>query len=95
MPSHPPFEALCSSESTFATIRLQAAKTRNYLSEKTALCLVHQLDQLAMSVEKRCRRLRGIRPLAEVNADVRFTNGVDETETGGRVDGFRTAIHEI
>ena len=43
-------------ESTFATIRLRTAKTRYCLSEKTALSLVHQL---AMSAEKRWRRLRG------------------------------------
>ena len=37
-------------ESTFATIRMRTAKTRNCLSEKTALSLVHQP---AMSAEKR------------------------------------------
>ncbi len=47
-------------ESTFATIRLRTAKTRNCLSEKTALSLVHQL---AMSAQKRWRRLRGFRHL--------------------------------
>lgn len=36
-------------ESTFATIRLRTVKTRNCLSAKTALSLVHQL---AMSVQK-------------------------------------------
>ena len=66
-------------ESTFATIRLRTAKTRNCLSEKTALSLVHQL---AMSAQKRWRRLRGFRQLADVLADVRFIDGVDERETG-------------
>ena len=79
-------------ESTFATIRLRTAKTRNCLSEKTALSLVHQL---AMSAEKRWRRLRGFRHLADVIADVRFIDGVDEKETGGRAAGFKTAIHQI
>ena len=79
-------------ESTFATIRLRTAKTRNCLSEKTALSLVHQL---AMSAEKRWRRLRGFRHLADVIADVRFVDGVDEKETGRRAAGFRTAIHQI
>ena len=79
-------------ESTFATIRLRTAKTRNCLSEKTALSLVHQL---AMSAEKRWRRLRGFRHLADVIADVRFTDGVEEKETGRRAAGFRTAIHQI
>ena len=66
-------------ESTFATIRLRTAKTRNCLSERTALSLVHQL---AMSAQKRWRRLRGFRHLADVLADVRFIDGVDERETG-------------
>ena len=66
-------------ESTFATIRLRTAKTRNCLSERTALSLVHQL---AMSAQKRWRRLRGFRHLAVVLADVRFIDGVDERETG-------------
>ena len=79
-------------ESTFATIRLRTAKTRNCLSEKTALSLVHQL---AMIAEKRWRRLRGFRHLADVIADVRFTDGVKEKETGGRAAGFRKAIHQI
>ncbi len=79
-------------ESTFATIRLRTAKTRNCLSEKTALSLVHQL---AMSAEKRWRRLRGFHHLADVNADVRSVDGVDQKETGGRAAGFRTAIYKI
>ncbi len=43
-------------ESTFATIRLRTVKTRTCLSVTTALSLVHQL---AMSAQKRWRRLRG------------------------------------
>ena len=68
-------------ESTFATIRLRTAKTRNCLSEKTALSLVHQL---AMSAQKGWRRLRGFRHLADVITDVRFIDGVDVKETGGK-----------
>ena len=68
-------------ESTFATIRLRTAKTRNCLSEKTALSLVHQL---AMSAQKRWRRLRGFRQLACVLAGVKFIDGVVEKETGRR-----------
>ena len=79
-------------ESTFATIRLRTAKTRNCLSERTALSLVHQL---AMSAQKRWRRLRGFRHLAEVIADVRFTDGVEDKETGRRAAGLKTAIHQI
>ena len=79
-------------ESTFATIRLRTAKTRNCLREKSALSLVHQL---AMSAEKRWGPLRGFRHLADVVADVRFVGGVNEKATGGRAAGFRTAIHQI
>ena len=79
-------------ESTFATIRLRTAKTSNCLSEKTALSLVHLL---AMSAEKRWRRLRGFRHLADVITDVRFIDGMKEKETGGRAAGFGTAIHQI
>ena len=79
-------------ESTFATIRLRTAKTRNCLSEKTALSLVHQI---AMSAQKRWPRLRGFRHLADMIADVRFINGMDVKETDRRVAGFRTAINEI
>ena len=43
-------------ESTFATIRLRTVKTRNCLSAKSGLSLVHQL---AMSAQKRWRKLRG------------------------------------
>ena len=79
-------------ETTFANIRLRTAKTRNCLSEKTALSLV---NQLAMSAEKRWGRLRGLRHLADVIADVRFINGLEEKETGRTAAGLRTAIHKI
>lgn len=62
-------------ESTFATIRLRTAKTRNCVSARTALTLIHQL---AMSAQKRWRKLRGFRQLADVVAGVKFIDGVDE-----------------
>ena len=64
-------------ESTFATIRLRTVKTRNCLSVKTALSLVHQL---AMSAQKRWRRLRGFGQLADLVAQVKFVDGIDERE---------------
>ena len=79
-------------ESTFATIRLRTAKTRNCLSEKTALSLIHQL---AMSAEKRWGRLSGLRHLADVITDVRFIDGVNEKETGREAAELKTAIHNI
>jgi len=60
--------------------------------KKTALSLVHQL---AMSAEKRWCRLRGLRHLADVIADVRFTDGVEEKETVRKAAGFETAINNI
>jgi transposase-like protein len=62
-------------ESTFATIRLRTAKTRNCVSAKSGLALVHQL---AMSAQKRWRRLRGFKQLADVINGVNFIDGVDE-----------------
>ena len=64
-------------ESTFATIRLRTVKTRNCLSAKTALSLIHQL---ALSAQKRWRRLRGFEQLADLVAKVKFVNGIDERE---------------
>jgi transposase-like protein len=62
-------------ESTFATVRLRTVKTRNCLSAKSGLSLVHQL---AMSAQQRWRKLRGFRQLADVIAGVNFIDGVDE-----------------
>jgi transposase-like protein len=62
-------------ESTFATIRLRTSKTRNCVSAKSGLGLMHQL---AMSAQKRWRRLRGFRQLADVVAGVHFIDGIDE-----------------
>lgn len=64
-------------ESTFATIRLRTAKTRNCLGAKTAAAMVYQL---AMSAQKRWRRLRGFQRLADVIAGVKFVDGIDERE---------------
>jgi len=62
-------------ESTFATIRLRTRKTRNCVSAKSGLSLMHQL---AMSAQKRWRRLRGFRQLADVIAGIKLVDGVDE-----------------
>jgi transposase-like protein len=62
-------------ESSFATIRLRSAKTKNCVSARTGLSLLHQL---AMSAQKRWRKLRGFRQLADVVAGVTFIDGVDE-----------------
>lgn len=62
-------------ESTFATIRLRTRKTKNCVSAWSGLSLMHQL---AMSAQKRWRRLRGFRQLADVVAGVKFIDGIDE-----------------
>lgn len=62
-------------ESTFATIRLRTRKTRNCVSAKSGLSLMYQL---AMSAQKRWRRLRGFHQLADLVAGTRFIDGVDE-----------------
>ena len=62
-------------ESTFATIRLRTRKTRNCVSARTGLSLMHQL---AMSAQKRWRRLRGFLQLADVIAGVTFADGIDQ-----------------
>ena len=64
-------------ESTFATIRLRTAKTRNCYSVESGLALMHQL---AMSAQKRWRKLRGFKQLADVIAGVKFIDGIDERE---------------
>jgi putative transposase len=64
-------------ESTFATIRLRTAATRNCVSAKSGLALVHQL---AMSAQKGWRRLRGFKQLDDVINGVQFIDGIDERE---------------
>ena len=66
-------------ESSFATIRLRTVKTRNCLSANSGLSLVHQL---AMSAQKRWRRLRDFGQLADVVTGVRFIDGMDERKIG-------------
>ena len=69
-------------ESTFATIRLRTAKTRNCYSVESGLALMHQL---AMSAQKRWRKLRGFNQLADVIAGVKFINGIDERQISRKV----------
>ena len=59
-------------ESTFATIRLRTVKTRNAVSRATILSMVFKLAQ---SAEKRWRKLRGFKLLADVIDGVIFVDG--------------------
>lgn len=60
-------------ESTFATVRLRTAKTRGCLSRETMLTMVFRLS---LSAQKRWRRLRGFKHLADVIRGVQFQNGI-------------------
>lgn len=62
-------------ESTFATVRLRTAKTRNNLSRESMLSLVFKL---ARAAEKRWLRLKGAELLKDVIQDVRFVDGIRE-----------------
>lgn len=65
-------------ESTFATMRLRTAKTRNAVSRTSILSMVFKLAQ---SAEKRWRKLRGFKLLADVIDGVIFVDGEkQETE---------------
>lgn len=60
-------------ESTFATVRLRTAKTRGCVSRDSILSMVFKLSQ---SAEKRWRRLKGFRMLADVVRGIRFKDGI-------------------
>ena len=62
-------------ESTFATVRLRTAKTKNCLSRQTVMTMVFRLCQ---SAEGKWRRLNGSKLLAEVIQGVNFVNGVKQ-----------------
>ncbi len=68
-------------ESTFATVRLRTAKTRGCVARHTILSMVYKLGQ---SAQKRWRRLRGFKLLAEIIKGVQFNDGerVDPVEEG-------------
>jgi putative transposase len=59
-------------ESTFATVRLRTAKTRGCVSRQTILAMVYKLGQ---SAQKKWRKLRGFKLLAEVIRGVQFKDG--------------------
>lgn len=59
-------------ESTFATVRLRTNKTRSCISRNTILAMVYKLG---ISAQKRWRKLRGFKLLAEVIRGVQFKDG--------------------
>lgn len=59
-------------ESTFATVRLRTAKTKGCGSRLATLTMVFKL---AMSAQKRWRRLNGHELIGDLIAGITFTNG--------------------
>jgi len=59
-------------ESTFATVRLRTKRTRNCGSRDTTLAMVYKLLEVA---QKRWKRIKGFRLLADVIIGVKFKNG--------------------
>lgn len=74
-------------ESTFATVRLRTAKTRGCVARHTILSMVYKLGQ---SAQKRWRKLRGFKQLAEVIRGVQFKDG-ERIEPLGE-GGFNRAV---
>ena len=61
-------------ESSFATIRHRTVRSKNCLSNKTALAMIFKLAQAA---EKSWRRLDGHNQLPKVIEGVKFTDGIE------------------
>lgn len=64
-------------ESTFATVRLRTAKIRGCFSTQTVINMAFKLCQ---SAEKKWRKLRGYRRLAEVIEGINFIDGISERD---------------
>ena len=62
-------------ESVFATVRLRTTRTKNCGSRKTTLAMAFKLVETA---QKKWKRLRGYKHLADVITGVTFTNGIKE-----------------
>ncbi len=62
-------------ESVFATVRLRTTRTKNCGSRNTTLAMAFKLVETA---QKKWKRLRGYKHLADVITGVTFTNGIKE-----------------
>ena len=78
-------------ESVFATVRLRTAKMKNCGSRTTTLTMAWQLMATA---QKRWRRLRGYKLLADVVEGVKFKDGerIENDQSQGAGD---SAVHQI
>ncbi len=68
-------------ESTFSTVRLRTKKSRNCGSRNTTLAMVFKLLENA---QKRWKRIKGFRRLAEVITGVEFRDGLQITDQPDR-----------
>jgi len=68
-------------ESTFATVRHRTKKSKNCGSRKTNLAMAFKLSKCA---EKRWRKIRGFKFLAEVVRGVKFIDGVKQADQDNR-----------
>ena len=62
-------------ESVFATVRLRTTRTKNCGSRKTTLAMAFKLVETA---QKKRKRLRGYKHLADVITGIKFTNGIKQ-----------------
>jgi len=65
-------------ESTFATIRHRTDQTQGCVTRETMLSLIYKLGSCA---EKRWCRIRGFEHLAKVITGVKFTDGIEVTDS--------------
>lgn len=78
-------------ESVFATIRLRTTKTKNCGNRKTTLAMAYKLITVA---QKKWRRLRGYRLLADVIQGVKFKDG-ERVKPDHEQDHAELAVHQI
>ncbi len=78
-------------ESVFATVRLRTAKIKNCGSRTTTLTMAWQLMTMA---QKRWRRLRGYKLLADVVEGVKFKDG-ERIENDQSQGASNSAVHQI
>lgn len=77
-------------ESVFATVRLRTGKTKNCGSRKTTLTMAYKLMIIA---QKKWRRLRGYRLLADVIQGVKFKDG-ERVDQDNQQDHIALAVHQ-
>ena len=78
-------------ESVFASVRLRTGKTKNCGSRKTTLAMAYKL---IVTAQKKWRRLRGYKLLADVIQGVKFKDG-ERVEPGQQQGHAEKAIHQI